>query len=83
MVLFLESYDIENMPSSLLNPVQSAYMFAPAVQALQAREATRDITQLDITQFNEEDMEFESVNGNNNLTLTMADLLQITGDSRR
>ena len=65
LILFLESYDVENMPASLLNPFQSAYRFTP--------------TNADARMRNVND-ELQSISSQNDLILTLDDLARISAN---
>jgi len=81
LVLFLETYDIENMPASLLNPVQSVYRFTPSqANAIGSLERTRQYDNFSST--SKDYYVIESLNANNTLTLTINDLLNIAESSR-
>ena len=62
LVLFLETYDIEGMPASLLNPFQSAYRFPPSGERIVAMNANEIL---------------ESLYPGNRLTLTLEDLINL------
>ena len=66
LILFLESYDVENMPASLLNPSQSAYRFTSA-NADARKKNTND--------------RLQSVNAENDLILTLDDLVRISANT--
>ena len=81
LVFFLETYDMENMPASLLNPVQSAYRVASAHEnvltaGIQAFEEGNFTTDTDET------IVLESVNNDNTLELTIEFLLQLLESNR-
>jgi len=63
LILFLVSYETENMPASLVNPIQSAYRFT--LENIDARTGNINA-------------ELESVNIQNDLILTLADLISLS-----
>ena len=68
LVLFLRASYIENFPSVLLNPYQSAYHFASVGDRV-------GIMSMDANEI------LESVNPENDLVLTIEDLMQISGNN--
>ena len=63
LILFLRDHGAEGIPTVLTNPLQSAYRFAPLGEGMRSLDA---------------DSELESINAQNDLTLTINDLIHIT-----
>jgi len=81
VVLFLKTYDMEDMPASLLNPIQSAYRLTPTHEnALNALE--QSLLSEGFLSTAEANYVLESVNDNNSLVLTIGDLVEIAVAAR-